>query len=62
MPKKPGPYYNRTNTCDRCKIEKLKPHKAYREYVIKDKKEVWTVNNSNNSSLFFSWGTNLVGN
>ena len=42
MPKKPGLYYNRTNTCDRCKIEKLKPHKAYREYVIKDKKEVWT--------------------
>lgn len=42
MPKRSGSYYNRTNTCDRCKIEKLKPHKAYREYVIKDKKDVWT--------------------
>lgn len=34
-----GVYYNRTNTCDRCKVEKLKPTKALREY---DRKGNWT--------------------
>lgn len=29
-----GVYYNRTGTCDRCKVEKLKPTKTLREYDI----------------------------
>lgn len=38
MPKKTTIYYNRTNTCDECKINKLSPHKAKREV----KNDIWT--------------------
>lgn len=46
MPKKINIYYNRTNTCDRCREEgietNLYPSNAYREYKLTKDIKVWT--------------------
>ena len=38
-------YYNQINTCDRCKINKLTPGNAYREYNEKGGTGKWLCRN-----------------